>query len=140
MMIMMKAAMVVAVTMATTMVITIITNVYKLCQMDYSKCSFIRQLSISKVALAAYFYTAHYNSPRTLAANFCHYPASRGISRAVPKVSQSSTGSAVCIDQLTRQPRLVFIIAHIKIAYCRSPFSLMAKSIYRHTPFPKHAG
>jgi hypothetical protein len=42
---------------------------------------------IGKVALAAYFHTAHYNSPMALAAYFCRYPASRGISRAVPKVS-----------------------------------------------------
>jgi hypothetical protein len=81
--------------------------------------------SIGKVALAAYF---------------CRYPASRGISRAVPKVSMSSTGGAARTDQLTRRPRLVFIIAHIKFEYYRSPFSVTARSIYRHTPFPKRAG
>jgi hypothetical protein len=75
-----------------------------------------------------------------LAAYFCRYPASRGISRAVPKVSESSIGGAARTDQLTPQPRLVFIIAHTKIAYRRSPFSLTAESIYRHTPFPKRAG
>jgi hypothetical protein len=46
--------------------------------------------SIGKVALAAYFHRAHYNSPMALAAYFCRYPASRGISRAVPKVSAPS--------------------------------------------------
>jgi hypothetical protein len=66
----------------------------------------------------------------------CRYPASRGISRAVPKVLESSTGGAGRTDQLSRQPRLVFIIAHIKIAYRKSPFSVTAESIYRHTPFP----
>jgi hypothetical protein len=91
--------------------------------------------SISKVTLAVYCHGAHYNSPMTLAA----YPASRGISRVIPKVSESSTGSAAHTDQLTWQHRLVFIIAHIKIVYRRSPFSLMAESIYRHTPFPKCA-
>jgi hypothetical protein len=50
--------------------------------------------SIGKVALAAYFHRAHYNSPMALAACFCRYLASRGISRAVPKVSKSST---VCV-------------------------------------------
>jgi hypothetical protein len=95
--------------------------------------------SIGKVALAAYFHRAHYNSPLALAAYFCRYPASRGISRAVPKVSESSTGGAARTDQLIRRPRLVFIIAQIKIAYRRSPFSLTAESIYRHTPFPKRA-
>jgi hypothetical protein len=96
--------------------------------------------SIGKVTLAAYFHRAHYNSPVALAAYFCCYPALRGVSRAVPKVSESSTGSIARTDQLTRQPRLVFIIAHIKIAYRRSPFSLTAELIYRHTPFPKRAG
>jgi hypothetical protein len=94
----------------------------------------------SPVALAAYFHRAHYNSPVALAAYFCRYPASRGISRAVPKVSESSTGGALRTDQLTRRLRLVFFIAHIKIAYRRSPFSLTAESIYWHTPFPKRAG
>jgi hypothetical protein len=47
--------------------------------------------SIGKVALAAYFHRAHYNSLMALAAYFCRYPTSRGISRAVPKVSESST-------------------------------------------------
>jgi hypothetical protein len=93
--------------------------------------------SIGKVALAAYFHRAHYNSPVALAAYF--FPASRGISRAVPKVSESSTGGAARTDQLTRRPRLVFIRAHIKIVYRRSPFSLTAESIYRHTPFLKRA-
>jgi hypothetical protein len=46
--------------------------------------------SIGKVALAAYFHAAHYNSPMALAAYFCRYPASRGIYRAVPKVSAPS--------------------------------------------------
>jgi hypothetical protein len=41
--------------------------------------------SIGKVALAAYFHRAHYNSPMALAAHFCRYPALRGISRAVSK-------------------------------------------------------
>jgi hypothetical protein len=63
---------------------------------------------IGKVALAAYFHSAHYNSPMALAAYFCRYPASRGISRAVPKVSESFTGGAARTDQLTRRPRLVF--------------------------------
>jgi hypothetical protein len=94
----------------------------------------------SPMALAAYFHRAHYNSPVALAAYFCRYPASRGISRAVPMVSESSTGGAARTDQLTRRPRLVFNIAHIKIAYRRSPFSPTAESIYRHTPFPKRAG
>jgi hypothetical protein len=44
--------------------------------------------SIGKVALAAYFQRAHCNSPMALAAYFCHYPVSRGISRAVLKVSE----------------------------------------------------
>jgi hypothetical protein len=61
-----------------------------------------------------------------VAAYFCRYPASRGISRAVPKVSESSTGGAARAAQLTRWPRLVFIISHIKIVYRRSPFSLTA--------------
>jgi hypothetical protein len=74
---------------------------------------------IGKVALAAYFHRAHYNSPVALAAYFCRYPASRGISRAVPKISESSTGGAARTGQLTRRLRLVFIIAHIKIAYRR---------------------
>jgi hypothetical protein len=64
--------------------------------------------SIGKVALAAYFHRAHYNSPMALAAYFCRYPASRGISRAVAKVLESSTGGAARTDQLTRRPRLVF--------------------------------
>jgi hypothetical protein len=76
--------------------------------------------SIDKVALAAYFHRAHYNSPMALAAYFCRYTASRGISRAVPKVSESSVGGAARTDQLTRRPCLVFIIAHIKIAYLLS--------------------
>jgi hypothetical protein len=97
-------------------------------------------LSIGKVALAAYFHRAHYNSPMVLAAYFCHYPASRDISRAVPKVSESSTGGAALKDQLTRRPRLVFIIAHIKIGDWGSPFSQTEESIYRNTPFPKRAG
>jgi hypothetical protein len=42
----------------------------------------------SPMALAAYFHRAHYNSPMALAAYFCRYPASRGISRAVQKVSE----------------------------------------------------
>jgi hypothetical protein len=42
--------------------------------------------SNGKVALAAYFHRAHYNSPTALAAYFCRYPAPRGISRAAPKV------------------------------------------------------
>jgi hypothetical protein len=42
----------------------------------------------SPMALAAYFHRAHYNSPVALVAYFCRYPASRGISRAVPKVSE----------------------------------------------------
>jgi hypothetical protein len=95
--------------------------------------------SIGKVALAVYFHRAHYNSPMALAAYFCHYPALHGISRAVLKVSESSTGGTARTDQLTRRPCLVFIIAHIKIAYRRLPFSLTAESIYRHTPFPKRA-
>jgi hypothetical protein len=45
----------------------------------------------SPMALAAYFHRAYYNSPMALAAYFCRYPASRGISRAVPEVSESST-------------------------------------------------
>jgi hypothetical protein len=73
----------------------------------------------SLIALAAYFHRAHNNSPMALAAYFCSYPASRGISRAVPKVSETFTGGATRTDQLTRRPRLVFIIAHIKIAYRR---------------------
>jgi hypothetical protein len=56
----------------------------------------------------AYFHRAHYNSPMALAAYFYRYPASRGISRAVSKVSESSTGSAACTDQMTWRPRLVF--------------------------------
>jgi hypothetical protein len=96
--------------------------------------------SNGKVALAAHFHRAHYNSPMALAAYFCRYPASRGISRAVPKFSESSTGGAERTDQLTRRPRLVFIITHIKIAYRRSLFSPTADSIYRHTPFSKRAG
>jgi hypothetical protein len=76
----------------------------------------------------------------SLAAYFCRCPASRGISRAASKVSESSIGGAARTDHLTRRPRLVFIIAHIKIAYRRSPFSQTAESIYRHTPFPKLAG
>jgi hypothetical protein len=95
---------------------------------------------IGKVALAPYFHRAHYNSPMVLVAYFCRYPAPGGISTAVLKVSESSTGGAARTDQLTRRPRLVFIIAHIKITYRRSPFSLKAESIYRHTPFPKRAG
>jgi hypothetical protein len=97
-------------------------------------------LSIGKIALAAYFHRAHYNSPMALAAYFCCYLAKRGISRAVPKVSESSTRGAVRTNQLTRRPRLVFITAHIKIVDQRSPFSLTAESIYRHTQFPKRAG
>jgi hypothetical protein len=62
----------------------------------------------SPMALVAYFHRAHYNSPMALAAYFCRYPASRGISRAVPKVSESSTGGAARTDQLTLRPRLVF--------------------------------
>jgi hypothetical protein len=96
--------------------------------------------SIVKVALAAYFHRAHYNSPMALAAYFCRSPVSCGISRAVPKVSETSTGGAARTDQLTRRPRLVFIIAHIIIAFRRSPFSLMVESIYRHTSFPKRVG
>jgi hypothetical protein len=84
----------------------------------------------SPIALAAYFHRTHYNSPMALAAYFCRYPASRGISRAVSKVSECSTGGAAPTDQLTRRPRLVFITAHIKIVYRRSPFSLTAESIY----------
>jgi hypothetical protein len=57
----------------------------------------------SPMALAAYFHRAHYNSPMTLAAYFCRYRTSRGISRAVPKVSESSTGGAARTDQLTRR-------------------------------------
>jgi hypothetical protein len=94
----------------------------------------------SPMALAAYFHRAHYNSPMALASYFCRYPASRGISRAVPKVLESSTGGVARTDQLTRRPRLVFITTHIKITYRRSPFSLTAESIYRHTPFTKRAG
>jgi hypothetical protein len=72
------------------------------------KVRFYSNSSIGKVALAAYFHRAHYNSPTALAAYFCRYPATRDISRAVPKVSESSTGGAACTDQLTRRPRLVF--------------------------------
>jgi hypothetical protein len=42
----------------------------------------------SPMALAAHFHRAHYNSPMASAAHFCRYPASRGISRAVPKISE----------------------------------------------------
>jgi hypothetical protein len=70
---------------------------------------------IGKVALAAYFHRAHYNSPMALAAYFCRYPASCGISRAVPKVSESSTGGAVRTDQWTRRPRLIFSRQPLKL-------------------------
>jgi hypothetical protein len=46
--------------------------------------------SIGKVALAAYFHTAHYNSPMARVTYFFCYPASCGISTAVSKVSESS--------------------------------------------------
>jgi hypothetical protein len=71
--------------------------------------------SIGKVARAAYFHRAHYNSPMVLAAYFCRYPVSRGISRAVPKVSESSTSGAARTDQLTRRPRLVFSLQPLKL-------------------------
>jgi hypothetical protein len=93
--------------------------------------------SIGRVAVAAYFHRAHYNSRMALAAYFCHYLASHGISRAVLKVSDSSTGGTARTDQLTQRLGLVFIIAHIKIAYRRSPFSRTAESMYRHAPIPQ---
>jgi hypothetical protein len=115
-------------------------NITQYTQQNTVKVHLSGNSSIGKVALAAYFHRGHYDSPMAVAAYFCRYPASRGISRAVLKVSESSTGGAACTDQLTRWPRLVFTIAHIKTAYRRSPFSLTAELIYRHTPFPKHAG
>jgi hypothetical protein len=105
----------------------------------YSRSLFIQQLIYRQGRSSGYFHKAHCNSRMALVAYFCHYPASHGISRAVSKVSESSTGSAAHTDQLTQRPHLVFIIAHIKIAYHRLLFSPTADSICRHTPFTKCA-
>jgi hypothetical protein len=59
-----------------------------------------------------------------LEAYFYRYPASRGISRAVPKVSESSTGGAARIDHLTGRPRLVF---------CRQPLWCVSSAVLPFT-------